>query len=669
MFARTSRRPSTLRSPSHARPALTAAARSAATGSVQTPRLAVASFEPLEDRRLFSAGTLDTTFSGDGQALVTPGGNFSIVAMDNRGGRTVALGDIADGSLETPTPSGANILVLNSAGSLDKTFSSDGVRPMPKLTQPADVLVQPDGKILVAGVVDGVAGVARMLSNGAIDTSFSGDGFVTFPQLTAATGVALTASGRVVVSGYRTTGGGTTFAVARSLANGGVDTQFSGDGQEDLGIYGKLNAVAIQADGKVVVVGTTTDTATEDVMVLRLNTGGSPDGTFGNGGYASFDSGGEYFGTADAGTAIDIAPNGKILVGATLGETQAAVLRFTTAGRLDLEAPVTTDLPTYGASVYDVRSSFDGSQIYVAYDYLYQGYDTPTIARLDADGTPDYTFGNLGNVGLGYQSIRADLTSDGKLVAVANGSGQADAVGLNRVLAARYLTATPAADRVRAHGSYTAYVEGTSGNDTITAKKLANGQYQVTLNSTVRTFPATLRTLVINGGAGNDNINIAGSGLRASADGGTGDDYINLGTPANPDTDPGTGLPAGQTLVGGAGNDTLRGGLLADKLFGDYASPGGLVIPGRNEHPNDGADVLNGDGGNDQLYGGFGKDRLYGGDGDDAMYNAYGDVGLGTGPGTPTADAVADYLEGGNGLDTAYFKEPADATSGVESLQ
>src|SRR5215813_11204941 len=73
------------------------------------------------------------------------------------------------------------------------------------------------------------------------------------------------------------------------------------------------NAVAIQADGKLVVVGTSykqNDFSTEDFVVTRYNTNGTLDNTFGVGGKVRTD----FPGLAAVASAVVIQTDGKIVV-------------------------------------------------------------------------------------------------------------------------------------------------------------------------------------------------------------------------------------------------------------------------------------------------------------------------------------------------------------------
>ena len=129
------------------------------------------------------------------------------------------------------------------------------------------VAVQPDGKTILAGDLssDNFV-VARLNPDGQLDATFgSGIGRVTidFGGVDLARAVAVQQDGKIVVAGRSNTGGGSgasNFAVARLMPNGALDTSFGSSGKQsiDFGYDDYATGLAIQRDGKIVVVGTAT---------------------------------------------------------------------------------------------------------------------------------------------------------------------------------------------------------------------------------------------------------------------------------------------------------------------------------------------------------------------------------------------------------------------------
>ena len=109
---------------------------------------------------------------------------------------------------------------------------------------------------------------------------------------------------------------GTDFLVVRYLADGGLDTSFSFDGKVTVDFGGsndQCNAIALQSDGKIVVVGTTNAAGNSDFAIARLNADGTLDTSFGNGTgktVVAFDTGGS---NDDIGGSVAIQPDGKLV--------------------------------------------------------------------------------------------------------------------------------------------------------------------------------------------------------------------------------------------------------------------------------------------------------------------------------------------------------------------
>src|SRR2546423_753269 len=225
------------------------------------------------------------------------------------------------------------------AGGLDPTFSGDGKRSTAFGFGPgaaAATVRQPDGKIVAVGSTFGSIALARYNPNGSLDTSFSGDGrqITDFGGFVAGRGVALQDDGKIVVVGRA----GDDFALARYNPNGSLDTTFSGDGKQttDFGTPeartgDQADAVAIQGDGKIVAEGSTGSLSSSNFALARYHTNGSLDVTFSGNGNQTTDFGG--FAHANG-----IAPqaNGTIAaVGGNGANSDFALARYNSNGTLD----------------------------------------------------------------------------------------------------------------------------------------------------------------------------------------------------------------------------------------------------------------------------------------------------------------------------------------------
>src|SRR5438046_7444429 len=195
------------------------------------------------------------------------------------------------------------------------------------------------------------------------------------------------------------------------------------------------NAVAVQSDGKLVVVGQTyknNDYSTEDFAVARYNTDGTLDTTFGRGGKVRTD----FPGLAAVPSSVVIQPDGKIVVAGGafplftfLGDFK--VVRYNPNGSLDRSfgsgGIVTTTFPE-GSYAFDVALQPDGKII--AAGTVFVDFNPGDIsdtdfalARYNSDGSLDTTFGNGGTVMTDYFGFEDDdfsvlIQPDGKIVAV-----------------------------------------------------------------------------------------------------------------------------------------------------------------------------------------------------------------------------------------------------------
>jgi uncharacterized delta-60 repeat protein len=227
-------------------------------------------------------GTLDTSFDGDGflPIVFATSDDFATNLALQSDGKIVVCGYSLFGS-----DYDFAIARLNSNGTLDTSFSGDGKQLIDLRSQNLndvanDVLIQSDGKIVVAGYsysgIDDDFAIARFNSNGTLDTSFSGDGISytgVGPSNDYATGVAMQSNGKIVVGGYSSNGGNNDFALTRYNSDGTLDLSFSGDGKQMIPL-GPANdnstSIAIQNDGNILVTGYVYNGSNNDFALLRL---------------------------------------------------------------------------------------------------------------------------------------------------------------------------------------------------------------------------------------------------------------------------------------------------------------------------------------------------------------------------------------------------------------
>ena len=223
--------------------------------------------------RYNSNGSLDSTFNGTGKLIAPVGGGVNSIAIQSDG-KIIAAGF------------GFTLARYNTDGSLDTSFNGMGVvTPVGNFSGASDLAIQADGKIVVvgfSGVPDAFTtadfAVVRYNPNGSLDSSFGGTGKITIPVGNSwdfASSVAIQVNGKIVVAGYSRNNNfvGSDFAVVRLTPNGSLDTTFNGTGKVTtaFGAQDFTSAVAIQTDGKIVVVGGTDDILYDfyDFVVVR----------------------------------------------------------------------------------------------------------------------------------------------------------------------------------------------------------------------------------------------------------------------------------------------------------------------------------------------------------------------------------------------------------------
>jgi uncharacterized delta-60 repeat protein len=269
---------------------------------------------------------------------------------------------------------------------------------------------------------------------GSLDMTFSGDGKLTtnFIDIDHANAIAIQADGKIVVAGsaysFPTQDD---FALARYNSDGTLDTTFSSDGKLTTEFSNRkresAHAVAIQADGKIVLAGSARLSGTNyDFALARYNSDGTLDTTFSLDGKLTTDFGS----TKEGAVAVAIQPNGRIVVaGTTYNNTSNAnfaLARYTTNGALDttfsLDGKLTTDFGTNRDILTDIALQANGK--IVAVGSIPAAPRLPTnfaLARYNGDGALDTTFSGDGKQSTDFFGSvdRAEgvaIQADGKIV-------------------------------------------------------------------------------------------------------------------------------------------------------------------------------------------------------------------------------------------------------------
>ena len=170
----------------------------------------------------------------------------------------------------------------NSDGSAENSFGSAGFANYGAsgAQRARASVLQSDGKLIMAGESGGNAiGLIRITPSGVLDPTFNGglfkeEGITDFGHGVTINGVALQSDGKILVVGSLLTGSEQDFLIARFLTSGDIDTSFHDDGfvttDYSNGISSdSANSVAIQPDGKIVVAGSSNAGGTLDVAIAR----------------------------------------------------------------------------------------------------------------------------------------------------------------------------------------------------------------------------------------------------------------------------------------------------------------------------------------------------------------------------------------------------------------
>ena len=395
-------------------------------------------------------GSLDATFGSAGKVTQgLPGGAAAMALQDD--GKIVLLGGLKlvryspDGTIDASFGTAGTATVLFNGGLLD---AAD------------DIAIQPDSRIVVVGITrvgtqDDFA-VARFNPDGTPDVSFGINGTVStdFAGSTdRAWAVVIEADGRIIVAGHAASpaAGDNDFAVARYLSTGALDPAFGAGGKVMTDIAGRTDlafAARLQADDKIVVTGRVADGGgdTPDVGLVRYNVDGSLDTTFGANGIVRVD----FATTGDWDEASDLAlqPDGKIVVSVQIlvGASFAfGVARFEADGHPDSSfgngGLATVTFSSLNDFTRGVAVQEDGKIVVAGQSANLMNPDV-AVARLTAGGALDPDFGNGGTLTVDFfgsidNGQALAIQPDGRIL-VAGAARNGTTVGLAMIRVQQY---------------------------------------------------------------------------------------------------------------------------------------------------------------------------------------------------------------------------------------
>ena len=348
-------------------------------------------------------GSLDNTFGRNGIVM----GPFPVTFTF--AGQAIALqndGKILVGGAVTGDQLDFAVVRFNSDGSLDNSFDNDGYAQTPinpgSVDQAFVLAIQTDGKILMGGrtrqTVPSLGPfhltLVRYNTDGSLDNNFAAGGVFTYSlpggSDNVAYGLAVQTDGKIVVSGHSGLMGNAEFMLLRLNSTGLLDNSFDGDGIATTDFFGGndlARSMRLQADGKIILSGSSLNGTDQNFALARYNTDGSLDNTFGTGGkYVVANDGNEdAYGMAMSGTTIYL--GGIITVGSSPDFFVTAHVNDAVASPLPLSLLSFTAAKQTGTVQLQWKTGFEQntSRFYVEQSTDGQNYEK--IGEMPAAGT------------------------------------------------------------------------------------------------------------------------------------------------------------------------------------------------------------------------------------------------------------------------------------------
>ncbi|GGO38448.1 hypothetical protein [Deinococcus humi] len=329
------------------------------------------------------------------------------------------------------------------SGVLDTSFGSSGISVTsvgPGDDIAMDIALQQDGKIVVIGYASTVRGygsrngtadnvaLVRYNKDGTIDKSFGKNGVITTnvgPKEDYGIDVAIQKDGKIIVVGGSNNGNDRDILVTRYDSKGLIDKSFGKQGIVLTAVssgFDEASAVDVLSNNAIIVAGKSFNGTDTDFTVLKYNNDGTLNKMFGKDGIARFNISND---TADQ---LVLLKDGKIVIAgfaeSSMG-SKISVLRLLEDGRLDrsfgfqgIAAPLINNLKSYA---YTVGLQSNG-KVVVAGEIEDGESRNQMIVRLNSNGRLDTSFGSSGLItSSDFVTCSAKVTADNKIVTVGFG--------------------------------------------------------------------------------------------------------------------------------------------------------------------------------------------------------------------------------------------------------